>query len=462
MTAAVDGVLAAAGLPRIRVHRVVVATPGVIDPVTGHLRHARHIKGWETPGLTSLMTESLGIPVSQGNDVNLAAVAEGLLGAAGTARTMRCSGWTAASGWASCWTERCAPAPTAAPVRSATCRCPASITPGWTAALPVASSSSSAARGCARWPAGTASAAAEPAAIVTAALAAGDAGRGVPVRTGRRDRLGATAVTTLLDPGLLVLGGPVALAGGTRLLDKVVAQMRQASFVRPQVVLSTVRRQRCPARRDRGRAADGPAHNCSATTDLGGSDRPLVAVGSELPFSRPGSGTPPGPLAVRASSAAAMTARRSPPTCAAIAADTAPSTNGASTITTRSDLVRLQELHRGLRGQVPAAQVVQQHGAVTRIGLRDGGRDQVERRADGAVLQTARRGDRHRRGHLAGDVGQALAPTLDCATPGQDQRSRGSLFAAGDQALAAAARACSRYPVLVAPGSGCPIDRSPR
>ena len=47
-------------------------------------------------------------------------------------------------------------------------------------------------------------------------------------------------MTTLLDPGLLVLGGPVALAGGTRLLDKVVAQMRQASFVRPQVVLSTV------------------------------------------------------------------------------------------------------------------------------------------------------------------------------------------------------------------------------
>ena len=82
MTAAVDGVLAAASLPRSAVHGVIVATPGVIDPITGHLRHARHIKGWETPGLTALMTQTLGIPVSQGNDVNLAAVAEGLLGAA--------------------------------------------------------------------------------------------------------------------------------------------------------------------------------------------------------------------------------------------------------------------------------------------------------------------------------------------------------------------------------------------
>ena len=52
--------------------------------------------------------------------------------------------------------------------------------------------------------------------------------------------MGATAVTTLLDPGLLILGGPVALAGGQLLLDKVVANMRQSSFVRPEVVLSTV------------------------------------------------------------------------------------------------------------------------------------------------------------------------------------------------------------------------------
>jgi hypothetical protein len=43
-----------------------------------------------------------------------------------------------------------------------------------------------------------------------------------------------------MDPGLLVLGGPVALAGGQRLLDKVVAIMRKSSFVRPEVVLSTV------------------------------------------------------------------------------------------------------------------------------------------------------------------------------------------------------------------------------
>ncbi len=82
LTAAVDGVLEATGLARDAVHQVVVATPGVIDPVTGSLRHARHIRGWEAPGLHEQMSERLGIPVSHGNDVNLAAVAEGLVGAA--------------------------------------------------------------------------------------------------------------------------------------------------------------------------------------------------------------------------------------------------------------------------------------------------------------------------------------------------------------------------------------------
>ncbi|HEY7816532.1 MAG TPA: ROK family protein, partial [Nakamurella sp.] len=81
ISAAVRGVLDAAGLEKGAVHRVVVATPGVIDPVTGLLRHARHLHGWEAPGIQDRISAALGLPVSHGNDVNLAAVAEGLTGA---------------------------------------------------------------------------------------------------------------------------------------------------------------------------------------------------------------------------------------------------------------------------------------------------------------------------------------------------------------------------------------------
>lgn len=240
MTAAVDGVLAAAGLPRSCVHKVVVATPGVIDPVTGHLRHARHIKGWETPGLTSLMTESLGIPVSQGNDVNLAAVAEGLLGAAKD-RT----------DYALLWLDR---GVGLGIVLNGAVRTGAHGGAGEIGYLPVPGVDHprvdrGAPGGFQQLVGGQGMRvlarrhgirAAEPAAIVTAALAAGDQGEAFLSELADGIALGATAITTLLDPGLLVLGGPVALAGGTRLLDKVVAQMRQASFVRPQIVLSTV------------------------------------------------------------------------------------------------------------------------------------------------------------------------------------------------------------------------------
>ena len=240
MTAAVDGVLAAAGLPRTAVHRVVVATPGVIDPVTGHLRHARHIKGWETPGLTSLMTDTLGIPVSQGNDVNLAAVAEGLLGAARD-RT----------DYALLWLDR---GVGLGIVLDGAVRTGAHGGAGEIGYLPVTGVNHprvdrGAAGGFQQLVGGQGMRAlarkhgiraAEPAAIVTAALADTERGEAFLSELADGIALGATAVTTLLDPGLLVLGGPVALAGGQRLLDKVVTNMRQASFVRPEVVLSTV------------------------------------------------------------------------------------------------------------------------------------------------------------------------------------------------------------------------------
>jgi predicted NBD/HSP70 family sugar kinase len=55
-----------------------------------------------------------------------------------------------------------------------------------------------------------------------------------------RVALGATTVCAVLDPGLLVLGGQIGLAGGTALADRVAARMAQMCPVVPQVVPTTV------------------------------------------------------------------------------------------------------------------------------------------------------------------------------------------------------------------------------
>jgi predicted NBD/HSP70 family sugar kinase len=55
-----------------------------------------------------------------------------------------------------------------------------------------------------------------------------------------RVALGAAAVCTVIDPGLIVLGGEVGLAGGTALADRVAAEVTRLCPVRPRVVPTTV------------------------------------------------------------------------------------------------------------------------------------------------------------------------------------------------------------------------------
>ncbi|WP_161632041.1 ROK family transcriptional regulator [Nakamurella lactea] len=237
---AVSGVLAKAGVSGDDVQQVLIATPGVIDPVTGALRHARHLSGWESPDLIAELTSTLGIRVSHGNDVNLAAVAEGVHGSA-----------KGQHDYALLWLDR---GVGLGMVLDGRLRHGAHGGAGEVGYLPVPGVErprvDRGAPGAFQQLVGGQSLHAlarrygirrrEPAAIVTAALAAGAAGQPLIDELADGVATGAAAITTLLDPGLLVLGGPVGLAGGNVLLDKVLVRMRQISFVRPQVVLSTV------------------------------------------------------------------------------------------------------------------------------------------------------------------------------------------------------------------------------
>jgi predicted NBD/HSP70 family sugar kinase len=238
---AMDGVLAAAGLTRDAVDRVVVATPGVIDPITGILRHARHLHGWEAPGLAERISSALDVSVSHGNDVNLAAVAEGLLGAA-----------KGEPDYALLWLDR---GVGLGMVLGGSLRAGAHGGAGEIGYLPAPGLTNlprvdRGAAGAFQQRAGGQGIRAlakehdirgtEPSSIVASALQAGPRGEALLVALADRIAVGAAAIATVLDPGVLILGGPVALAGGQRLLDLVVAGMGRISFVRPPMRLSTV------------------------------------------------------------------------------------------------------------------------------------------------------------------------------------------------------------------------------
>ncbi|WP_196073121.1 ROK family transcriptional regulator [Nakamurella alba] len=237
---AVGGLLDGAAPDRSRVRRLVVATPGVIDPVTGHLRHARHIRGWEAPGLIDTITDAVGIPVAHGNDVNLAAVAEGAHGAA-----------KGCEDYALLWLDR---GVGLGLVLDGVLRTGAHGGAGEIGYLGVpgieppradrggtgAFQSLVGGQGLRALARRFGLRAGEPAAIVTAALTAGPAGDELLTELAAGIAVGAAAVTTLLDPSLLVLGGPVAVAGGEALRERVVERLGQLSFVRTRVATSTL------------------------------------------------------------------------------------------------------------------------------------------------------------------------------------------------------------------------------
>ncbi|GLX97051.1 hypothetical protein Hesp01_50010 [Herbidospora sp. NBRC 101105] len=58
------------------VNRVVIGIQGAVDPSTGRLGYAAHIPGWHIPDLVPTLSGGVGTPVDVENDVNLVALAE--------------------------------------------------------------------------------------------------------------------------------------------------------------------------------------------------------------------------------------------------------------------------------------------------------------------------------------------------------------------------------------------------
>ena len=240
---AIDRACRRAGVSVSKLSAFVIGSPGVVDPVTGDPRLAINLPAWHE-GVLAGLHGALHRNVLIENDVNLAAMAEHAIGAAaGTAdfvllwldvgvglatvldgRLHRgISGAAGEIGWL--------PLP-GAPVTSEV-RHPSGGGMQWLAGA-------DAVRALAAEH-GFGSAGASAGERVRAAVAdRGErAGRFLD-ELARRVALGAVAVCTIIDPGLVVLGGEVGLAGGTALADRVAAEVARISPVPPRVVPTAV------------------------------------------------------------------------------------------------------------------------------------------------------------------------------------------------------------------------------
>lgn len=243
---AVASAATAAGCSLDRLRRVVIGTPGIVDPWSGDIRFAWDLPSWHRGLLAALRTD-LSAPVVFENDVNLAAIAERHAGAAadrddfgliwlgrGVGLSLVIDGRVhhgAAGGAGEIGFLPVPGAEVARPGQRGTRA--ASVYPGGFQSLVSAKA--------VRELAGQHGIDAGSAEDALLAARAGDARGGALLdQLAGRLAVGVAAVCAVVDPGLVVLAGEVGMAGGDPLAERVATAVADISPLRPEVRVSTV------------------------------------------------------------------------------------------------------------------------------------------------------------------------------------------------------------------------------
>ncbi|MBE1487601.1 ROK family transcriptional regulator [Plantactinospora soyae] len=218
------------------VRRVVLGTPGLVDPATGDITFAFNLPRWHR-GLLAALREDLHTPVVFENDVNLAAVAEAESGAArgvddfvlvwlgvGIGLAIVLNGRLHHGSTGAAGEIGYLPVPGAPIPRDASRRAKPAF--GQLAG-------SDAVRAVAREHGFRSASAAD---AIRAAIGAGTAGGPVLDEVARRLALGVASSCVVLDPPLVVLAGEVGQAGGTALAERVQHEVAAITLVTPRVV----------------------------------------------------------------------------------------------------------------------------------------------------------------------------------------------------------------------------------
>jgi predicted NBD/HSP70 family sugar kinase len=235
---------ASAGISPESLRAFVIGTPGVLDPRTGDPRLAVNLPAWHEGVLGALRSE-LGWPVTIENDVNLAAMAERSVGAAAGFDDFVLVWVGVGVGLATILGGRLHRG-----VGGAAGEIGYLPVPGVPLPEDVTHPATGAFQSLVGGQAVPALAAEygfealTPDAAVTAAIAAAGAGdqRGSAfvAELALRMATGVAAISVVLDPGLVVLGGDVGRAGGVELASRVEAEVGRICPAHPQVVPTAV------------------------------------------------------------------------------------------------------------------------------------------------------------------------------------------------------------------------------
>jgi predicted NBD/HSP70 family sugar kinase len=233
-----------AGVSPEALRAFVIGTPGVMDPRTGDPRLAVNLPDWHQGVLGALRSE-LGQNVTIENDVNLAAMAERAAGAAADVDDFVLVWIGVGLGLATVLRGRLHRGTGGAageigylPVPGVPL--PQDVTHPDTGAFQSLVGGQAVVPLAARY----GFAAATPGAAVQAAVAAARAGDGAGTafitELAARVATGVAAISVVLDPGLVVLGGEVGRAGSIELASRVAAEVSRICPARPRVVPTAV------------------------------------------------------------------------------------------------------------------------------------------------------------------------------------------------------------------------------
>ncbi|SCL19966.1 ROK family transcriptional regulator [Micromonospora inyonensis] len=240
-----NAVVQAAGnadAPMASVRRVVLGTPGLVDPATGDITFAFNLPRWHR-GLLAALRDDLATTVVFENDVNLAAVAEAQSGAAqgttdfvlvwvdaGVGLAIMLNGRLHHGSSGAAGEIGYLPVPGAPIPRDVSRRAKPAFQQlaGAEAVRAVAQEYG--------FPADVTAADA-----VHAAIAAGTAGGPMLDELARRLALGVASTCVVLDPPLVVLAGEIGRAGGAALAERVQHEVAAITLVRPRVVPTGLR-----------------------------------------------------------------------------------------------------------------------------------------------------------------------------------------------------------------------------
>ncbi|MGN9803908.1 ROK family transcriptional regulator [Micromonospora sp. L32] len=225
-----------AGAELSSVRRVVLGTPGLVDPGTGDITFAFNLPRWHR-GLLAALREDLHTPVVFENDVNLAAVAEAQSGAAqgladfvlvwvgaGVGLAIMLGGRLHHGSSGAAGEIGYLPVPGVPIPRDVSRRAkPAFQQLAGADAVHAVAREHGFDAGCA-------------ADAVRDAVAAGTAGAPMLDELARRLALGVASTCVVLDPPLVVLAGEVGQAGGAALAERVQQEVAAITLVRPRVV----------------------------------------------------------------------------------------------------------------------------------------------------------------------------------------------------------------------------------